>query len=67
MPWEVIYSGVDVAKFVSPQPVENSAHLRGSLGISDRDLVLINIGRFSISKNQKDTVHAFKSICDKIL
>jgi glycosyltransferase involved in cell wall biosynthesis len=63
MPWEVIYSGVDVAKFVSPQPAQNSASLRGSLGISDRDLVLINIGRFSISKNQKDTIHAFKSIC----
>ena len=65
MPWEVIYSGVDVAKFVSPQSVEKTARLRGSLGITDRDLVLINIGRFSISKNQKDTIHAFKSICDQ--
>jgi glycosyltransferase involved in cell wall biosynthesis len=65
MPWEIIYSGVDVAKFVSPQPAENSARLRASLGISDEDLVLISIGRFSISKNQKDSIQAFKKLCDQ--
>jgi glycosyltransferase involved in cell wall biosynthesis len=64
MPWEVIYSGVDVAKFVTPQPDTNSAILRSTLGISDKDLVLINIGRFSSSKNQKDTIIAFRKICD---
>jgi len=64
MPWEIIYSGVDVAKFVSPQPDTNSAILRSTLGISDKDLVLINIGRFSSSKNQKDTIIAFHKICD---
>jgi glycosyltransferase involved in cell wall biosynthesis len=64
MPWEIIYSGVDVAKFVSPQPAANSAILRLTLGISDKDLVLINIGRFSSSKNQKDTINAFHSLCD---
>ena len=65
MPWEVVYSGVDVEKFILSQPVENSARIRASLGISDEDLVLISIGRFSISKNQKDTIHAFKRICDQ--
>jgi glycosyltransferase involved in cell wall biosynthesis len=65
MPWEVVYSGVDVAKFVLSQPVENSARLRASLGISDEDLVLISIGRFSISKNQKDTIQALKKLCDQ--
>jgi glycosyltransferase involved in cell wall biosynthesis len=64
MPWEIIYSGVDVAKFVSPQPAANSAILRSILGISDKDLVLINIGRFSSSKNQKDTIIAFRKLCD---
>jgi glycosyltransferase involved in cell wall biosynthesis len=64
MPWEIIYSGVDVAKFVSPQPAASSAILRSTLGISDKDLVLINIGRFSSSKNQKDTIIAFHKLCD---
>jgi glycosyltransferase involved in cell wall biosynthesis len=64
MPWEIIYSGVDVAKFVSPQPAANSAILRSTLGISDKDLVLITIGRFSNSKNQKDTIIAFQKLCD---
>ena len=64
MPWEIIYSGVDVAKFVSSQPATNSAILRSTLGISDKDLVLINIGRFSSSKNQKDTINAFHKLCD---
>jgi len=64
MPWEIIYSGVDVGKFVSPQPAANSAALRKTLGISDKDVVLINIGRFSGSKNQKDTIIAFHRLCD---
>ena len=65
MPWEVIYSGVDVPKFVSSKPAENSICLRTSLGIAEQDLVIVNIGRFSISKNQKDTIQAFKRICDQ--
>ena len=65
MPWEVIYSGVDVSKFISSHPAENSLRLRASLGISDQDLVIVSIGRFSISKNQKDTIQAFKRICDQ--
>jgi glycosyltransferase involved in cell wall biosynthesis len=64
MPWEIIYSGVDVDKFVSPQPAANSALIRKTLGISDKDVVLINIGRFSGSKNQKDTIIAFHRLCD---
>jgi glycosyltransferase involved in cell wall biosynthesis len=64
MPWEIIYSGVDVAKFVSSQPAEKSAVLRTTLGISGKDLVLINIGRFSSSKNQKDTLNAFQKLCE---
>jgi glycosyltransferase involved in cell wall biosynthesis len=64
MPWEIIYSGVDVSKFVSPQPAANSVIIRSTLGISDKDLVLINIGRFSSSKNQKDTIIAFHKLCD---
>ena len=65
IPWEIIYSGVDAQKFVSPESAEISSHLRVTLGISDNDLVLINIGRFSISKNQKDTIQAFKQLCDQ--
>ena len=64
MNWEVIYSGVDIEKFVSAQEVEYSARLREELGISESDLVFINVGRFSISKNQKDTIFAFKQVCD---
>ena len=64
IPWEVIYSGVDVAKFISSQSAANSAILRSTLGISDKDLVLINIGRFSSSKNQKDTITAFHKLCE---
>jgi len=64
MPWEIIYSGVDVAKFVSPQPAASSAILKSILGITYKDLVLINIGRFSSSKNQKDTITAFHKLCE---
>jgi len=64
MPWEVIYSGVDVDKFTSPRLAQESTALRATLGILETDLVLINIGRFSISKNQLDTILAFRKLCE---
>ena len=65
MPWEVIYSGVDVAKFTSLELAQDAEALRTSLSIFETDLVLINIGRFSVSKNQKDTILAFEKLLAK--
>lgn len=64
MDWEVIYSGIDIDKFVSVQEIEYSTRLREVLEISKNDLVFINVGRFAKSKNQKDTILSFKQVCN---
>lgn len=63
LPWEIIYSGVDVEKFAPKIFNESDLIVRACLGIRPDDLVLINIGRFSISKNQKETILAFNELC----
>jgi cyclophilin family peptidyl-prolyl cis-trans isomerase len=58
LPWSVIYSGVDVSRFHLGSERENQSSLRLSLGIRESDQVLVNIGRFSKSKNKKDSILA---------
>ena len=64
MPWEIIYSGVEVEKFTSSFVKQETHSLRESLNIPSSGIVLINVGRFSVSKNQKDTIHAFKKLLE---
>jgi glycosyltransferase involved in cell wall biosynthesis len=65
LPWSVIYSGVDVSRFHLGSEREKQSSLRLSLGIRESDQVLVNIGRFSKSKNQKDSILALKALQDE--
>ena len=65
LPWSVIYSGVDINRFHLNRETKKRSSLRSSLGIRESDLVLVNIGRFSKSKNQKDSILALKALQDE--
>jgi glycosyltransferase involved in cell wall biosynthesis len=65
LPWSVIYSGVDVGRFHFDCEREKQSSLRLSIGIRESDQVLVNIGRFSKSKNQKDSILALKALQDE--
>jgi len=64
LPWCVIYSGVDVGRFNLNRETKKRNSLRSFLGIRESDLVLVNIGRFSKSKNQSDSILALKALQD---
>jgi len=65
LPWSVIYSGVDISRFHLGSEREKQSSLRLSLGIRESDQVLVNIGRFSKSKNQRDSILALKALHDE--
>lgn len=65
LPWSVIYSGVDVSRFHFDCEREKQSSLRLSIGMRESDQVLVNIGRFSKSKNQKDSILALKALQDE--
>ena len=65
LPWSVIYSGVDISRFHLNRETKKISSLRSSLGIRESDLVLVNIGRFSKSKNQRDSILALKALQDE--
>ena len=65
LPWSVIYSGVDINRFHLNRETKKRSSLRSSLGIRESDLVLVNIGRFSKSKNQRDSILALKALQDE--
>ena len=64
IPWEVIYSGIRLDRFMNPTPLKDKNELRALLGLSELDKIMVNIGRFSTSKNQKDTILVFSRIIE---
>lgn len=60
IPYKVIYSGIDIRLFAEKKiSGRRRTDLRHSLGIKDDDLLLINVGRFSLAKGQRFTIEAF--------
>ena len=57
--WSIIPSGIELQKFVDPRDDKTLQEFRNELGIPKDSFVWINIGRFSASKNQADTLKAF--------
>lgn len=57
--WHIVPSGIEVDKFCAPQDEKKLMRFRNELGIPHNSFVWINIGRFSISKNQIDCLVAF--------
>ncbi len=62
IPVKLIYSGIDINRFVNPPSSTTLQELKEQLGIGSCDKILINIGRFSISKNQIQTLQALKDV-----
>lgn len=57
--WSIIPSGIELQKFCDPRDEKTLQEFRNELGIPKDSFVWINIGRFSASKNQLDTLKAF--------
>ncbi len=64
IPYEVVYSGVDVARFEeqAARARAKRVELRRALGIEHGDFVMVNVGRFSYSKAQRYTIEAFAKL-----
>jgi glycosyltransferase involved in cell wall biosynthesis len=57
--WSIIPSGIELKRFCEPRDEKTLQEFRNELGIPKDSFVWINIGRFSASKNQVDTLKAF--------
>lgn len=63
IPFEVIYSGIDINFFKDAICSEADLNsLRKALHISVEDVVLLNIGRFSIAKGQRYAISCFAQL-----
>lgn len=63
IPYKIVYSGIDTEKFTkSLYTKQQFITKRKELGIAVDDIVLINVGRFSIAKAQKYTIEAFAQL-----
>jgi len=63
IPYKIVYSGIDTEKFAkSIYSKEEFLLKRKELRIEAEDVVLINVGRFSIAKAQKYTIETFTKL-----
>lgn len=63
IPYKIVYSGIDTEKFTKPFYSKETLILkRKELRIQLNDIVLVNVGRFSIAKAQKYTIKAFAKL-----
>ena len=67
IPYEVIYSGVDVTRFEAQAALarRKRVELRRALGIGPGEFVIVNVGRFSYSKGQRYTIEAFAKLAPR--
>lgn len=59
LPSDVVYSGVELARFVDVDLDRIRPDARAEFGIPKSATVLLNIGRFSVAKAQRYTIEAF--------
>lgn len=62
IPYQIIYDGIDTQQFISPEPAVISSRVRAQLGIGLDQKLLVNVGRFTSSKNQKALLEIMPSI-----
>ena len=62
IPFSVIHNGVDLSGFESALNQAQAPVLRRSLGVAEKDVILINVGRFSLAKDQRATIDAFAGV-----
>jgi len=62
LPKHVVYSGIDVARYQVGVSDADKRAFRERLGLRDDVIVLVNIGRFSVSKAQHYTIRAFAKL-----
>jgi len=63
IPYKIVYSGIDTEKFTkSLYTKKQLIAKRKELGIAVDDIVLINVGRFSVAKAQKYTIETFAKL-----
>ena len=67
IPYEIVRSGIDLNDFLNNtiQTREEKIQFRQSLGIEEKDIVLVTVGRFSYSKAQRYAIQAFASLRQK--
>jgi glycosyltransferase involved in cell wall biosynthesis len=61
---EMVYNGIDLTSY-GPGYVDRDESLAGELGISDQDVMIGSIGRFSSVKGLKYLVEAFVEVASK--
>jgi glycosyltransferase involved in cell wall biosynthesis len=59
LPYDVVYSGVELARFVDADLNRLRGETRDEFGIPADATVLLNIGRFSVAKAQRYTIESF--------
>jgi glycosyltransferase involved in cell wall biosynthesis len=67
IPYEIVRSGIDIDAYLQKallSPGEKN-RFRNSLGINEKDIVIINVGRFSYSKAQRYAIEAFAGLKKK--
>lgn len=65
VPFEIVYSGIDIDRFTSRTYCSNKEIIRSELGFTKDDFIITNIGRFSEAKAQKYTIESFARISKK--
>lgn len=61
-PVEVIPTGIDLSRFTSPAPGEDSAALKRTLGIPAENLLLVYVGRLAEEKNIGELIDCLASL-----
>lgn len=62
IPKQVVYSGIDVARYKQRISEADKCAWRQQWGIDSDAIVLVNIGRFSVAKAQHYTIRAFAKL-----
>ncbi|TVR76814.1 MAG: glycosyltransferase family 1 protein [Chitinophagaceae bacterium] len=67
IPYEVVYSGIEVEKFKQGALLskEERSRLRNEIGVSDTDFLLTNVGRLTRNKGQKYAIQAMEQLVQK--
>ena len=64
LPARVVYSGVEIDRFVDVDQAKLRADTRSELGIPADATVMVNVGRFSVAKAQDMTIRAFAELAE---
>lgn len=63
IPYQVLYNGIDLDRFVYRPDTRNKIRLE--LGLSDNNKMILNVGRFADQKNHRFIIEIFKKIVEQ--